>query len=422
MKLKKTTVSLLLITLLSPLVLANIPVATAVDWGTITWLSLWVEPDFMLYWNLAIDAYEAERAAQGITVNVQLDGVEFVNLYSTIMLEHAAGTDHDLLHMHSMWIPMFANYRTEIIAKPPPAVTSDINANWEAGGIAGNMFKGQVWGYPSEFDSWCLVYNRVVIQNRIDELTGDDKTFLQGVLAKLEADTPLHWDLTETNEFVRAAKLLTKWDTTGIDDVQTQWGFLPFVEGMDEEQRYQFMSMYYSNGGEYPYIDSSLPEATFDNVNGREVMQLYNKLGFVWDTDPAPGLQPVYDPISFPDYWWDAWVDETIGMIILPTWMSYLKYAMYDWDTGESWFENLGLAPIPIGPHGTESRSGSFTWLSCVTEKAVERGNDVAAWDFLTWINAPHAVGSVADDTTSDYLLGYIPRGDGCSIMGDFIS
>jgi len=406
MTLRKTTASILAITLLSTFALAYFPLTATAQVTKLVWLTHWTEPGEVAYWDAVIAKYQELHP----DIIIQRDQVEFEALYQTIMMRHAAGEDPDIIHQHAMWIPTFANWRTNILSVPPTApidIQQFVKDNWTPATVNGSTYKDIVWGTPTEFNSWALVYNKVVIQNRINELTGDDRTFLQGVYDKLEADDPLSWDLTETSELVRAAKLLTKWEAGRI----TQTGFCPFVEGMPEEQRFQFLSMLYSNGGEY--VDLSVPEALFDSTSGYQIMQLYHDLGYVIDTNTTQaGLQTVYNPMNIPDYWWQAWVDETIGLIILPTWMTYVRDAMGDK------FSHLGIAPIPIGPSGTESRSMTYNWVNTVTQRAANEGRAQAAWNFLYWLNTPKDKESI---NVAGPKPGLRPIGDQVSYMGDYL-
>jgi len=394
---RKTTGSLLAMTLLSTFALAYFPLTATASPATLVWLTHWTEPGETAFWDAVIAKYEADHP----DVDIQRDAVEFDALYQTIMMRHAAGEDPDIIHQHAMWVPTFANWRTHILAIPDPIVQQDIKDNWKPSTVEGTTYNSIVWGYPTEFNSWALVYDREVFNRRIAELSLPDKATLKGVLDMLEADTPLSYkNLTD------AAKLLTKWSTS-----ITQTGFCPFIEGMPEEQRFQFLSLLSSNGGDY--VDLAVPEAVFDSTSGYEVMQLYHDLGYVIDTDTTlPGLQPVYDPLNIPDYWWQAWIDETIGMIILPTWMTYVRDAM---DVN---FDHLGIAPIPIGPSGTESKSMTYNWVNTVSQRAVDKadGTAEAAWAFLQWLNSPKTSGSVA---TVDGRP--IPLGQDVSVMGDFL-
>jgi PKD repeat protein len=297
-----------------------------------------------------------------------------------------------------MWLPEFANWRTPpatpILAIPPAYVQNNVKTLgvYTPATVESATYKSIVYGYPSQTDSWALVYNWQLFQNEINARTGEDKTFLINTLAKLEADTPLTWE-----ELKRAARLLTKW--SGYDITQT--GFSPIAGGIAEKERYQFLSMLWSNNGEY--LDLMAPKTLFNSQNGYEVMQLYHDLGYV--------TPRAYDPLNLPDYEYGAWYSETVAMMILPTNMKYIRDAM-----GDN-FSHLGVAPIPKGLHGTESVSATGNWMLAVSQKAQAEGRADAAWSFLTWLNTPKPAGSIPMPPQ----IGAVPKGDSVSIMGDFL-
>jgi len=369
----------------------------------ITWLTHWTEPDEGFYWGNVTAEY---TKLTGVTIEMYT--IDFEGLHDEINNRYLGKQDTDMIHMHGMWITEMANWKKPCLAEPSDLVQADIRANWADQAVKGSTWKNITWGYPSEYNSWALVYNRKLFNDKIaDPKTSlDDKTFLQGVLNKLETDVPLTWDLGATSEFVRAAKLLTEWNATPTGDVIWKSGFSPFIEGMSEEQRYQFLSMLWSNGGDY--LNLTRPAPLFNSTNGEQVMQLYYNLGFVYDT---------YDPLASLDYWFGAWTPEqqTIAMIIFPTWMTGVRNA-----AGDA-FANLGIAPIPIGPSGSASVSAVYNWLNVVTQKAVDKkdGSAEAAWAFLDWINEPRAAGSIKLPGAPD--IGDVPRGDQVSIMGDYL-
>jgi multiple sugar transport system substrate-binding protein len=359
---------------------------SASDPVTITWLTHWTDPRETGYWDGVIAKYEALNP----NIHITMVGVTFDVLLQEIMLRHASDTDTDMIHFYDMWLPGLANWVTEILAIPPDDVQADVRANWQPASVNMTTYKSIVYGYPTELDTWALVYDHKLIKDAIDA----GNTALIPILNKLNVTKePLTW-----GEFETAARALAKWE----DGTLTQTGFLPMVAA--EQGRFQFLSMLWSNGGEY--LDLTVPTTLFDTPNGYGVMQLYYDLGWV---EPR-----AYDPLNMPDYWWGAWVDETVAMMMLPTWMTYIRDAM-----GEN-FNHLGVAPIPIGPSGTESVSNSYGWMVGVSEKAVREGRADAAWDFLRWLNTPRAAGYITSPPMAE-AYGAVPKGEGCTIMGDFL-
>jgi len=387
--LKKATACLLIVMLVFTFAPAYLPQTVTAPIMTLTWLTHWTEPSEVKYWGPVLAKYLAETG-----VEIDRQTVEFDALYETIMIRHAGNEDPDLIHIHTMWIPELANWKANILSVPPDPVQADVGENWTEATADASTWKGFTWGYPTEFNSWALVYNEMLFNNTIAGLEDPDKTFLTNVRNKLNNDE----NITYT-ELTNAAILLTK----GTPPAITQTGFAPFIEGMPEEQRFQFLSLLWSNGGEY--VDLTVPEATFDGTEGYEVMQLYHDLGFV---------HQVYDPMNMPDYWWGAWSGETVAMMILPTWMSYVRDAM-----GDN-FTHLEIAPIPVGPSGSNSKSVTFSWSNVVTKRAENLGRDDEAWDFLEWLNTPRPQGYI--DDTGGGGVGLIPRANDTSIMGDFLA
>lgn len=374
---KKTKMILCLLTILclTTLTVARLPSPAKAQVTYIEFLNHFTEPSEVYYWANVTQEYNQHYAPSGYQIKVT--SVEFDILYDNIMTRHIANSDPDIISIHAMWIPAFANWKTHILAVPPADVQDNVRANWTQVTSLGSTFKGIVWGFPTEFNSWALVYNKNVLA------------------AKGYTAPPTTWAELES-----MAIALTEKDANGRF---VKSGFVPFVEGMPEEQRYQFLSLLWSNGGQF--LDLNTPDVLFDSINGLEVMQLYNRLGY--------GASPTYDHLNMPDYWWNAWVDESIAMMILPTWMTYVRDAM------PTTFDHLAIAPIPVGPHGTEAKSATYNWMIGVTQKAQNEGRANAAWEFLRWINKERPQYDVP--LPGAVSIGAVPKGNGATIMGDYL-
>ena len=204
--------------------------------------------------------------------------------------------------MHSMWLADFANYVSEVLAVLPDNTQSGIKnpGNFSSTTVEAATYKGLVYGFPTEYNQWALVYNRALFEQDPD---------VADILTDLENDVPLSWA-----DFEYAAHELTVWNTTVSPPIISQTGFVPFVEGMPEEQRYQFLSLLWSNGGDY--VDLTVPTTLFSNQSGYQVMQLYHRLGgYESPEDPPEDPYQSYDPLNQPDYWWSAWADQTLSLI-----------------------------------------------------------------------------------------------------------
>jgi len=373
-KMKLKIMKVLVMTTALLLTLSCMPYRSTHASTTLIWLTHWTEVSEVEYWqgeNNPLAEYEALTG-----VHVEMQTVEFENFYTEIMLRHTAGNDPDILHINAMWVPEFVKV-ANLLAEPPQSIRDDVKANWTAPTVTGSTYLYKTWGYPTEYNSWALVYNKKLLEEA-------------GY-----TEPPKTWDELKT-----IANATTKWE----EGVLTQTGFSPFVEGMPEEQRWQFMSLLWSNGGEY--LDLGTPAVRFNNTQGVEVMQLLYDLKTIYKT---------FDPVNFGEggaYWWDGWVNENIAMMVLPTWMSYLREAM-NWTSPEDqgYFTDIGIAPIPVGPHGTKSQSVVYNWINVVTKKSETDGRATEAWKFLQWLNSPRP----------SLGRGNLPAGEVVSRMGDYL-
>jgi len=391
--------------LLNALVLANLPITVTAHPITIEVVSIYTEPEERAHWDVLKAAFESEYS----DIDLILSPVEMDDIFDEVMERHLLGTDSDIIFMHTMWLPKFANYKDPIIAPAPSDVALDVEANFVSAAKEAAKYKGIVYGIPTEFNSHALVYNHKIIKDKIDSLpTGDDKTFLAGVLTKLNVTkVPLTYV-----ELKRAARLLTVWKEGKIYSP----GFMPYIDG-NEEKRYEFMNLLWSNNGEFldlsgdPAIGTKpfgTPEALFNSPAGLEVMMLFN------DLSTKTSANPSYDPDILPDIYWTAWYEETVAMVIIPGWFTYIRGAM------GARFKNIGVAPVPVGPQpGATTASVTYAWMMAVTEKSATEGRADAAWTFLRWLNQPRSADYIKP--TPALPIGQIPKGGPCSIMGDWL-
>jgi len=382
----KKTIPLLMLLLLSTLPLAYLPSPVAANPTEIEMLTFFAEPHEKLYWDQVIPKFQAEYP--GITV--KHTAIEFDALFDEIIRLHLLGQDPDIISVHGMWLPRFADYRDPIVSEapsgPPLYIKEDIEGNYLSAAVRGSTYKGIIYGYPTEIDSHALVYNKTRIPV-----------------------PPKTWDELKT-----MARANTQRDGSGAVYVT---GFMPYING-NEEKRYEFMNLLWSNNGEFLDLSGELgdwgvPKAVFNSTQGVEALQLFDDL----NENKHPGTG-TYDPDILPDIYWQGWVDSRITMAIIPTWFNYIRDAL-----GPRFFTDLGVAPIPIGPSmvaagGTypeNSKCVTFNHLFSVTQRAANEGRAEAAWTFLKYINTPRPAGYIPNTAVGD-----IPRGGGCSILGDY--
>lgn len=405
MKLSEKTIPLLTLLLLNALTLAYLPITVTASSTEIEVLTFFAEPHERLYWDQVIPKFEAENP--GITV--KHIAVEFDALFDEIIRLHLLGQEPDIMSIHGMWLPRFAveyaaGQRVDPILTEnvPSDVKADVMANFYFPAVMGSTYKGVIYGYPTEIDSHALVYDSALLGPYSPPTTWDElRTVARAVTTRLPDGTV---------------------DPTGV------YGFMPYING-NEEKRYEFMNLLWSNNGEFldlmgelPGGTFGVPEAVFNSTEGVEALQLFESLNKDKVADPADAS---YDPAVLPDIYWSGWAEHRIAMVVIPTWFNYIRDAI-----GEPYFsDNIRVVPVPIGPSmvaagGTYPQNSTcvtFNHLFGVSQKAEAEGRADEAWTFLRWINQPRAYGYIP---SSD--VGPIPREPidppygPVSILGDY--
>ena len=166
----------------------------------------------------------------------------------------------------------------------------------------------------------------------------------------------------------------------------TQVGF-GVITGWDSGVVHPFMALLFSNGGQY--FNDDYTEVAFGNEQGLETLQLYADL-----------LESGGMDLSVP---WGDFVNGNIGMIIMANWWraTIMASENIDYET------EVGVAPIPVGPSGTETATLAYNWLFAVDAHSP---NQEAAWEFVRWLNTPPAEGEPSP--SGDFVvnnLGAIP-------------
>ncbi|MCK4418732.1 extracellular solute-binding protein, partial [Candidatus Aerophobetes bacterium] len=205
-------------------------------------------------------------------------------------------------------------------------------ANYTPSAVIGTTIDGQIWGFPTEVDNYCLVYNK--------ELFGEAGF----------TEPPATWA-----ELVEMAPKLTKYDAEGNI---TQYGFA-FLSGWESAVVHPFLSLLWSNGGEF--LSEDYKECLVNSEEGigalEAELELFRKRG----TDASGSVW------EFPN--------GTVAMMIMAPWYeSSLKVGLQ-----EKYEDVVGVAPIPILK---EKVNAQYTWFACVGSGSKHKEE---AWDFLRW-------------------------------------
>ena len=290
-----------------------------------------------------------QACAEQSGVRVEHQTVEFGELLNRITTGRLGGQAPDIYHFYNLWLPDFVG--SDLLAEPPAEAVADIGEAYTAGTVGGVTYADQVWGYPTEVNSYQLLYNKQLLTE-----------------AGVEAP-PTTWA-----ELREAARKATKKDADGR---VTQAGLvLVPVKGWDSGVVHPWTSLLWSNGGEYVAEDYS--RALFAEAPGLEALQL--ELDMIEDGSVDLGLVQ------------EDFIAGKAAMIVMANWWGA---ALREGMTGG--IENVGVAPIPHN-EGDRSVALQYNWLW-----GVDRNSEhpEEAWAFLSCLNAPRDGGS---SPTGDFL------------------
>ena len=327
----------------------------AQDKITLTWLTHWGEDALLKQEQAIIDEYQASHP--NITINLQT--VAFGDLLTKIVTGHTAGTNPDIYHIYNLWLPDFAS--SGLLATTPDDIVAMVKKNTSDGVQKGVTVNGKIWGYPTEVDTYLLIYNKKLLKE-----AGFDKP-------------PATWD-----ELKRIAAAITKKDNTGA---VTRAGYA-VIPGWDSGMVHPFMALLLSNNGKY--LSDDLTAAAFNSKEGVETLQLYLDLIKNGGMDMSLNGQT-----DFPT--------GKVGMTIMANWWRATLIGSKDID-----FKNdVGVAEIPVGPSGKKSATVSYNWLLSVDAKSPHAKE---SWDFIRWLNTARSEGKASP--MGDFLvnaLGSLP-------------
>jgi multiple sugar transport system substrate-binding protein len=339
---------------LSLILAFSVSLVTAQEPVTLRILTHWGEESFLEGQEALYGACEAQTG-----VNVELETVAFNDLLTKIIANQTAGTNSDIIHVYNLWLPDFA--RSGLLAPPPQEIVDAISANTSEGVVRGITSGEEVWGWPTEVNTYLLIYNK-----RLLEEAG-------------YTEPPATWD-----ELKEMAAAITQTDDTGA---VTQIGY-GIITGWDSGVVHPWATLLQSNGGQY--LSDDLTATAYNSPEGLETLQLYADLVESGGTDVSMAAQAEF-------------ANGRVGMIIMANWWrSGLQNA-----AGVDYETEVGVAPVPVGPSGEETSTMSYNWLWSVTSTSP---NQEKAWEFIQCMNTPAAEGE--GSPMGEYLvnvLGAIP-------------
>ena len=319
---------------------------------------------FLTHWGpeqvTMLEAAAAE-CTEGSDVDVEVRAVPFANLLTTLRTQASSPNGPTIASIYDLWLPELVG--DGLAAEAPDEVADAVQAGWPENLVENVTKDGAVRGFPNEVDLYALNYNK--------------KLFAE---AGIDAP-PKTWD-----ELEAAAKKLSGEGRQGFG-VITSW-----PAGVV----HPWLSLVASNGGEL--LDGTEPQLTDPKVQA--VAELYKRLVEAGVTDPSMSTANANTTGPY----LDNFVNGKTGMLIMANWwQGALKEAMGDR------YEDVGTAPVPVGPDGTASSSVSYSWLTMVNAQADE-AEQQAAWEFLSCLNGPES-GADGSSAMGDILMsmGILP-------------
>ncbi|QJD85911.1 extracellular solute-binding protein [Cohnella herbarum] len=308
-----------------------------------------------------VKAYEAVNP----NVKIELQNVPFGELLKKITVSNISGEGADIYHIYSAWLPELTNSKS--IAPAEGTFLADIQAGYGQNIQDSVSSGGAIYGYPTELTTYALNYNKRLFAEA-------------GITAP-----PKTWD-----ELLDYAKRLTKIE--GGQVVQQGFGV---ITGWDSGTVHPFLTLLNSNGGNFIAADGKSTE--LDNPQALQTFELYKKL--IDDKSTNREMSPA-NASTTGAYMNNFELEKTAMIIMANWWKSSLQSTMGDK------YQNVGTAPIPVGPSGTDSVSVFYSWLYSVSSHSK---NQEEAWKFLQWVNSPAAEGQ--SSIQGDWLLtqGIIP-------------
>ncbi len=267
------------------------------------------------------------------TIQVKQQTVSFDDLLTTLNVRQTGGQGADLLSSYALWGGQLAS--NGVLDKPPADIAADIKDNYSksaAAAVTGG--DGQVFGYPTEFATYVLYYNK-----------------------KILADAGYTKPPTTWAELTEIANKTTKKDSNGNYQVEG----LALIQDGDNKTAHPFLSLLNSTGGQFLKPDGS---SALDD-KAKSVMQLESDLAKSGATTTAIAPTQVFP-------------SNQVAMAIQASWwIGSLKTQMKDK------YSDVGTAPVP-GPTAGQKGSLAYAFFTGVNSGSRHKEQ---AWKFLSWLN-----------------------------------
>lgn len=267
-------------------------------------------------------------------IQVKQQAVNFNDLQTTLNVRQTGGRGADLLSSYALWGGQLA--ANGVLATPPASVTSEIKADYSKAAVSAVTGPGgKLFGYPTEFATYVLFYNKKILK-----AAGFDHA-------------PTTWA-----ELQQVAAKTTKKDSSGNLKVEG----IALTQDGDAPTAHPTLALLDSAGG--TFTDASGKSAIDSKMES--TLDLVSKLAKAGDTTMA-----VMPTKTFPS--------GGVAMAIQANWwVGTLKSQMKDYAT------TVGTAPVP-GPSAGQKGSLAYAFFMGVNAGSKHQKE---AWKFLTWLNS----------------------------------
>ncbi|MGW3111421.1 ABC transporter substrate-binding protein [Streptomyces sp. NPDC001091] len=280
-------------------------------------------------------------------VKVRTKAVEFNDLLTTFMVRQAAGQGADILQPYCLWNGQLV--RAGVLRPAPPEDAAAIRRGYGAAAVGSSSVGGEVYGYPTEAQTYALYYNRRLLREA-------------GITRP-----PRTW-----RELEDYAYRTTRRDRYGNTLVQG-FGLSTYDDSTTVGQTLALLN---AAGGTFVSEDGR--STAIDSPAGRAVLDLEHRL--VSRGASAPGVN-VYK----------AFQSGQVAMVISAGWWTgSLKAQMGDA------YRDVGVAPLPVPKLGDERATLATGFMLGVNTSS---RHPREAWEFLRWLNTERA--SVREGATA---------------------
>src|SRR5690625_4638960 len=111
-----------------------------------------------------ITALIDEWNAQNPKIHVAHEAVQFADLLTTLNVRQTGGRGADIVSSYGLWGGQLA--QNGVTATPPDDVTRDLTENYSPAAVeAVTGSDGDLFGYPTEFNTYVLFYNKKLLRD-----------------------------------------------------------------------------------------------------------------------------------------------------------------------------------------------------------------------------------------------------------------